>query len=251
MTSDGSSDSAVSAGTANEIGDGPSSVAEYLRKHRDFFVKHADLLTDLVIPHERGTAVSLVEKQISVLREENRQLRERFRELVAIARENEELARRMHRLTLRLVEAQSFSHCAAVIDESMRTDFAADAVVIRLFAQPAADVDSGRAEFVGADSPLTREFSDVLTQRNPYCGRPTQAQRQMLFGSAASADADPHRAESMAVLPLFGKHWHGILVVSSADPQRYHSEIGIDLLAHLGDIVSLVLNPWVNPATAG
>lgn len=229
-------------------GDATSSVAEYLRKHRDFFVLHPELLTDLVIPHESGKAVSLVERQVLLLRDENRQLKSRFRELVGIARDNEELSRRMHRLTLRLVEAGSCAQVFGCLDQSVRADFNADALVVRIFAAPLAEEDRGRSEFVGRDTPLAKLFAEVIAQRKPFCGRLKHSQQQALFGTDVSVGADDYG--SAAVLPLFGKHWEGLLGIGSNDPRRYHPEMGIDLLAHLGDIVSLILNPWVKP-TAG
>jgi hypothetical protein len=225
--------------------DSTSSVAEYLRKHRDFFVEHPELLTDLVIPHESGKAVSLVERQVLLLRDENRQLKARFRELVGIARENEELSRRMHRLTLRLVEAGSCAQVFSCLDHSVRADFTADALVVRIFAAPTAEEDRGRPEFVGRDAPLAKLFADVIGQRKPFCGRLKHSQQQALFGTDVTVGADDYG--SAAVLPLFGKHWEGVLGIGSNDPRRYHPEMGIDLLAHLGDIVSLILNPWVKP----
>ncbi|MCG3145924.1 MAG: hypothetical protein HONDAALG_03684 [Gammaproteobacteria bacterium] len=225
-----------------------SSVAEYLRKHREFFVEHPELLTDLVIPHETGKAVSLVEKQVILLRDENRQLKSRFRELVNIARENEELSRRMHRLTLRLVEAASCAQILGSLVNSLQTDFAADGITLRMFAEPVAADDVGRPEFAGVKSPLRTMFAEQLAQRKPYCGRLKHNQQEALFGIHHEEGAEEFG--SAAVLPLFGKHWEGILVIASRDPRRYHPEMGIDLLAHLGDIVSLILNPWVAaPAT--
>ncbi|MGQ0658811.1 MAG: DUF484 family protein [Chromatiales bacterium] len=231
---------------AQQVGttDPTSSVAEYLRKHREFFVEHPELLSDLVIPHETGKAVSLVEKQVAVLREENRQLKARFRELVNIARENEELSRRMHRLTLRLVEATSSEQIFLALEQSLRSDVAADSVIVRLFAQAADRADAARQEFAGPESPLRNAFLEVLTQRKPACGRLMRGQQQALFGAAAEEYG------SAAVLPLFGKYWDGILVIASRDPRRYHPEMGIDLLAHLGDIVSLILNSWVTAPAA-
>ena len=38
------------------------SVVNYLRKKRDFFEKNYEILSELKIPHENGTAVSLIEK---------------------------------------------------------------------------------------------------------------------------------------------------------------------------------------------
>lgn len=232
----------------SDTSDATSSVAEYLRKHREFFVEHPELLTDLVIPHETGKAVSLVEKQVILLRDENRQLKSRFRELVNIARENEELSRRMHRLTLRLVEAGSCAQILGNLVNSLQTDFAADGITLRIFAAPVAAEDADRPEFAGAGSPLRSMFAEELRQRKPYCGRLKHNQQDALFGIRHEDGSEEFG--SAAVLPLFGKHWEGILVIASRDPRRYHPEMGIDLLAHLGDIVSLILNPWVAaPAT--
>ena len=46
-------------------------VADYLRAHPNFLVQHPQLLSELSIPHETGATVSLVERQVGVLREEN------------------------------------------------------------------------------------------------------------------------------------------------------------------------------------
>lgn len=230
--------------TSNEIQveerqDPGSSVAEYLRRHREFFVDHPELLSDLVIPHPTGKAVSLVERQIALLREENRQLKMRFRELVGVARDNEELSRRMHKLTLRLFEATSPRAILAALEQSLRSDIGADSVMVRIFAQPAEDTGAALAEFAGTESPLRNVFAATLAQRRPACGKLARAQQRALF--AASAED----CGSAAVLPLFGAHWDGILVVASRNPQRYHAQMGIDLLTHLGDIVSVVLGAWV------
>ena len=44
-------------------------VADFLRRHPAFFVEHDELLADLIVPHEAGHAVSLVERQVKLLRE--------------------------------------------------------------------------------------------------------------------------------------------------------------------------------------
>lgn len=237
MTNTTSNEAALS-----ETTDPVSSIAEYLGKHREFFVEHPELLTDLVIPHASGKAVSLVEKQVEVLREENRQLKARFRELVGIARDNEELARRMHRLTLRLVEAETPDQIFAALYDALRADFAADAVVLRIFARAAYAGGETRSEFSGKASSLREMYAEALETRRPSCGRLKRSQQEALFG------AEGETVGSAAMLPLIGKHWDGILVVGSHDPRRYHPEMGIDLLAHLGDIASLIIHPWVAAA---
>ncbi len=43
-------------------------VAEFLQQNPDFFLSHADLLPHMEIPHDKGNAVSLVERQMTILR---------------------------------------------------------------------------------------------------------------------------------------------------------------------------------------
>ena len=74
---------------------GAEQVAAYLKAHKDFFVDHESLLADITIPHETGKAVSLVERQVGVLRERNIELRERLTRLLDVARENDMLFEKM------------------------------------------------------------------------------------------------------------------------------------------------------------
>ena len=53
-------------------------VATFLREHPEFLAQHPDLLTSLSLPHTvvgtGGKTVSLIERQIDVLRDKNRAL---------------------------------------------------------------------------------------------------------------------------------------------------------------------------------
>ncbi|MDX1432677.1 MAG: DUF484 family protein, partial [Gammaproteobacteria bacterium] len=66
-------------------------VVEYLRANPEFFSRHPGLLEQLSVPHSCGEAVSLVEYQVSVLRDQIHDLRRRMQVLVANARDNEKL----------------------------------------------------------------------------------------------------------------------------------------------------------------
>ena len=60
-------------------------VISYLRLDPNFFQRHANVLSELNLPHESGAAVSLIERQISILRERNMNMRRRMNELVETA----------------------------------------------------------------------------------------------------------------------------------------------------------------------
>ena len=146
-------------------------VAAYLRENPRFFVDHVELLADLKIPHATGEAVSLVERQVSVLRDQNYQLHKKLRELVDIARGNEELARRMHRMILTLMDAQSPEAVFHTLKEHLRNDFKADVVIVRVFVKAVVDESIAGEEFVGRDVPEKALFAELITRAQPSCGR--------------------------------------------------------------------------------
>ena len=64
------------------------SVADYLQNHPDFFERNANVLARLRVPHERGVStVSLVERQVLVLRDKHQKLEAKVREFVAVLKE--------------------------------------------------------------------------------------------------------------------------------------------------------------------
>ena len=81
-------------------------VAAYLREHADFFQHRPELLELLRLPDSKGEAVSLLERQASILRERNTELRDRLNGLLDVARENDHLFDKTRRLTLSLLEAR-------------------------------------------------------------------------------------------------------------------------------------------------
>lgn len=228
------------------LDDGPdaaAAVSDYLCEHPDFFVGHSDLLPRLAIPHPSGGAVSLVERQVTVLREENQKLRGSLEDLVEVARANEALSRRMHELTLSLMEAATPEAMFSALSTSLSRDFNADRVAVRVFAEPAHG--AAGAEFAGREAAEQSLFAEVFARRRPECVRLKREQQRYLFGEDSPEDG------SAVVVPLLGHDWSGVLVVASDDPQRYHPGMGVDLLAHLGDIAGLLIGPWVASAAPG
>jgi uncharacterized protein len=215
-----------------------AAVAAYLRGHPTFLVEHPEILLDLVVPHVTGEAVSLIEHQVAVLREQNQQIQARYRELLAIGRENERLLRRLHRLTLQLIAtAGAPEKCLQTLYDSLLGDFRANLTALRIFA--CFNRGKQRSEFVGKDSPEHALFVHVIKARKPICGRLRPDQRSALFGQMDKEVA------SATLIPLSGNSWTGLLAIGSPDPKRYFPGMGVDLLEQLGEILSLIIDPWV------
>ena len=144
-------------------------VIQYLREHPDFFVTNSQLLSELKIPHKRGSAISLVERQIAVLREQKSQLNKQLQNLVQIARENDLLNQRMHRLILILLKADSLDYIIKNVQERLMEDFSVEAVAFRLFVTPSQN-EQNYNQFIEKDNAIKVTFEKILRQRLPVCG---------------------------------------------------------------------------------
>lgn len=215
-------------------------LAEYLENHPDFFNKYPALISELKIPHEHGGAVSLVERQVAVLREQNQQTKKRLHELIEIARQNEELARRMHKLALTLMDAAEPKEVFKTIYDNLKKNFHADRAVVRLFADPAFVDSFPTDEFAGKDSQEQSLFKSIIEKRMPLSGRLKHQQQVFLFGD------DGNDITSAVMVPLHGEGWGGILAIGSFDAERFQPGMGVELLANLGEVLSFILKPWIN-----
>ena len=214
-------------------------IENYIRNNPDFFLARPELLAEMVIPHASGAAVSLVEKQVKVLREQNEQARKRLHELIEIAKFNEDLAHRMHHLVLTLIDAGSPEEIFKTLYENLKRNFRAEQVVVRLFAQPAANAGSELAEFVGNQAGEAAFFAELIEKRLPVVGVPAMEQQAFLFGAQGADIA------SVVMVPLRGGDWGGVLAIGSRDPDRFRKGMGVELLANMGEVLSFILKPWI------
>lgn len=219
-------------------------VVSFLRANPTFLDRHPELLRQMSIPHASGDAVSLLERQVTVLREDNQKLRRQFEELVGHARRNESLNKRVHALVLKLMNAAGPQAIFALLEGCLHDDFGADHVASRIFAAPAFVDEAEVPQFVGADAALRATFSEVLDRAETLCG-PLDAQHSAeLFAGGVSAG-------SAVVMPLHGGAWDGVVVIASDDPARYQADMGTEILTYLRDVVTLVIEPWVKRARNG
>lgn len=215
------------------------SVAEYLRDHPEFFNQYPDLLSEISVPHASGEAVSLVAKQVAALREQNEDLRKRLHELIEIARQNEELARRMHQLALTLMDAAEPKEIFETLYENLRRNFQADYVSVRLFANPAFVDTYAGDEFAGPGIQEEALFRSIIARRLPISGRLKRQQQVFLF------DDDGDDIASAVIVPLHAPEWGGVMAIGSKDAERFQEGMGVELLANMAEVLSLILKPWV------
>lgn len=225
---------------ADFLDDSPSeqAVHDYLARHPEFFERHATLLDRLKLPHASGEAVSLVERQVSVLRQKDIKLERKLKELIDVARKNDVLAAKIHALSLQLLSAADLPTTVRAIEEAARSGFNADQAVLVVFGDPDAfaDVDAGRFFVaIDRDADALAPFRTFLNGNGPRCGQARDAQMRFLFHD----DAD--EVGSVALVPLGDGARHGFLAFGSTDAKRFHPGMSIDFLARVGELVAAAL----------
>ena len=209
-------------------------IRDYLQLHPDFFEHNPKLLSSLRLPHETGGTVSLVERQVSMLRQKELKLERQLKELIEVARDNDVLVAKIHELTLQLLSARDLDSTIAVVEEAMRSGFDADHSVLVLFGDPDGFEDVTAARFFRAlerNDEALAPFRTFLNGSGPRCGHVRDAQREFLFRD------DAEEIGSVALIPLGKKAEFGFLAVGSADADRFHPGMSIDFLSRVGELV--------------
>ncbi|WP_455198401.1 DUF484 family protein, partial [Kaarinaea lacus] len=214
---------------------GEQGVADFLRRHPEFFEDKPTLLADLRIPHHAGNAVSLIERQIQALRESNESRQAQLDALIQIARENDTLNYRLHQLTLQLMECDELDSMLTIISNRLRKDFNADLVEIRLLASPVNETQSHLSEFVADVDAFCGQFQRLLGVGKPFCGRLKTEQLQLLFADRAEAIG------STALLPLGKDGMMGLLAIGSFERGRFSASADTDFLVRMGEIITVAL----------
>lgn len=229
---------AVTAQTdSTELND--DTVREYLKNHSDFLQRNPDMLDYLHISHASGSAVSLVEKQVSILRERNMDMRHRLNTLTGNARDNDKLYEQTRSLVLKLVEADSVAALCQTFMTSLGEDFDVEHASIILFG----DGDSSADYRIESPDNAKVEIGALLKGQKPVCGALRKEELSYLFPDAGEVG-------SAALMPLGNGAELGLIAVGSSDAGRYSSSMGTLFLAHVADIVVRLL-PRLAPGTPG
>lgn len=211
-------------------------MVRYLRDHPAFFEAHQDVLAGMILSHESGSAVSLIERQVQILREQKEEQKRKLQNLISTAQNNEKLNNNVNALILELLDASSLDDILNVIEQRIRTDFEADAIVVKLLAS-GNDVLKEHAELTAWQQPALVIGEKVMTARQPMCGSFNAEQMQALFD-----DAD---IQSAGIVPLVknknSKNCYGIIAIGSYDPQRFRADMGTLFLSLLGQVLTRIL----------
>ena len=215
----------------NELG--ADQIADYLRKNPEFFIEQEGLLADLSLPHESGKAISLLERQVTILRDRGIEARQKLNNLLENARNNDQLFDTTRNLVMALLRANNLTEIVAVAQENLSNHTNIDACQIILIEQPQLDVSN--AVKIDSEKNLKTDFADVFRLKRTHCGTLTQDQIDYLFADSGKS------IRSTALCPVVNNsEVFALLAFGNQEENFFNINLDTLFLDFIGQVVGAV-----------
>lgn len=219
-------------------------VVQYLQQNPDFFERHPQLLTRLRLQHPRnGTTISLIERQVELLRGKHATLEQQLTDFVRVARANDALATKIHRFAIGLLRTTTAFAALELVEKGLREDFDCHYGALILQKPVPAGIGESLGErltqfvrVVEADDAAFRSFDTLFAAGKPRCGQVRDSQREFLFGAEAV------NIGSVALVPLTELPQPGLLALGSVEKERFHPGMSVDFLARMGSLIAAAIS---------
>lgn len=201
-------------------------VAEFLENNPNVFQQHPELLELISLSDSRGTA-SLLERQVSMMKDRLSVQKSQQSEFIQVARENEQISDSFTHVICQMIAFTNLSQFATEFPNELKTTFNIDEVSFKT----AQAVSRRPSDSEAYDDALRR-----LVNNRASCDNRWPSNIQSLFFS--------NEVNSAALIPmrtLDSDQALGILALGSLDPNRYTNNLGTAHLDRLGLMSGLCL----------
>ncbi|MDG2460471.1 MAG: DUF484 family protein [Luminiphilus sp.] len=197
----------------------PKDIEAFLKANPNFLQDRPGLLAVLNLPHGGEGAVSLVERQVSLLRERNIYSRQKLTELSSIGRENDRLLEATRSTVLALLAGTSRADLCHIWREQVTGSFAAQMGSL-IWVDNHADRSTG---VVVANK--------LIRQGDSFSGALRPEEMAGLF------DAEALEGSAALSRVRAGEEVVGFIAVGSSDSQRYRPDDGTLFLDYLAEVI--------------
>lgn len=219
----------------NEPDASEAQVVAYLRAHPEFFIGQDDLITELSLPHESGKAISLLERQVTVLRERGLEARQKLGNLLENARSNDQFFDTTRSLVLALLGATNTTELANATQDQLTNHANIDACEIILVEQNNLNVSKSVRTY--PPNKLKQDFKDVFRLKRTYCGALEKWQLELLFPGCSES------IKSTALCPIIHDgEVLALLAFGNKNEDYFNVQLDTLFLDFIGHVVGAVLN---------
>ena len=205
-------------------------IADFLLNTPDFFGRHADLLSAVLLTSPHGNrAVSLQERQAEMLREKIKLLEHRIMDMIRHGNENMIISDRLQRWARSLFLTASPQALPQAMAEGLQEEFMVPQVAVKVWG--VAEAFAGEPFAVGVSDDVKSLASSLMA---PYVGANAGFE-------AVGWLPDASRVASVALIALRNgtePQAFGLMVLASPDSQRFHAGMGTDFLERMAELGS-------------
>jgi uncharacterized protein YigA (DUF484 family) len=209
-------------------------IADFLLNTPDFFGRHADLLSAVLLTSPHGNrAVSLQERQAEMLREKIKLLEHRIMDMIRHGNENMIISDRLQRWARSLFLTASPQALPQAMAEGLQEEFMVPQVAVKVWG--VAEAFAGEPFAVGVSDDVKSLASSLMA---PYVGANAGFE-------AVGWLPDASRVASVALIALRNgtePQAFGLMVLASPDSQRFHAGMGTDFLERMAELGSAALS---------
>lgn len=207
-------------------------IAEYLILNPNFFKENPEVLNSIEIIHESGAAVSLIQKQVELLRSNYNSTTDKLMELLGIAKNNEDIFILTKELILSLIDASSIEEIVALIEKSFVADFGAKKSKVLFFTESSKNLPKGR---VKNPAEARNILGNLLKPGKIFCGEVNKEVAKFIFNQKTSV-------KEMALVPLNSSSLLGLIALGSDQPGKYSDNKDTLFLDFIAEVVSKLID---------
>lgn len=208
-------------------------VAAYLLENPDFFVDRDSLLLKIQVPHKKKGTISLVEKQLDVIRDRQKEIRKQLKEFVENAERNKEIFDKSRKLILSMMAAKRSSEFFAALEKGLKRDFRCKVNSLVVFGETK-QINHFTSRL---PSESARKYVGPLMQRRaPTLGTLRSRERDFLFKDQSK------KVKSAAVLIIKDKNKYlGILAIGSSDSEYFTPDMDDLFISFIAETLGKLL----------
>jgi hypothetical protein len=229
-----SSDELAATETLND-----DTVSKYLIENPEFFNRKGDLLLEMDIPHESGSAISLLERQVALFRERNRELQNNINEFIFNAEENDALFEKTRIVILELLKTTNLTQLSEAVDITLKDEYSAHASRLFFITESGDGMDQDKVRTL-AMKPARETLGRLFDKKRTFCCELTPEQARLLFPDTkkdilSAAVIPVHLPESLRKEKGIGMP---ILVIGSDKHNHFNSSLDTLFLDFIGEVIA-------------
>lgn len=208
-------------------------VASYLKAHPDFFINRDTLLAEITLPHESGKAISLLERQVKILRERSIESRHTLNQLMDTAKYNDQLFNVTRALILALLMEDEVAQIASATEANLCTQPGIDSCSVILFrADHLKNVEHTRLESAEF---LQENFPTLLRERRTQCKAVSKETAAFLFPQRSAS------IRSVALCPIGRERMLGVLAIGNKSLDYFNEDLDTLFLDFIGEVLESII----------